>query len=81
MKNYEFEDIYYSLLVEMRTPHAVPGGECDRLYNEAMDAYERLCARLNKPGEDPDVEVVINNLLSIQRILCEKTFHYGRLLR
>ena len=89
MQEYAFEDIYYTLCGEICEDDAVPsvenaygeGSDCDVLYNEMSQAYARLRNRLGVVDEDADVEVIINNLLGIQRILCEKMFLYGRLLR
>ena len=58
----------------------IDGGECDRLYNEMSQAYERLRDRLGVVDEDTDVEIIINNLLRIQYILCEKMFRCGQSL-
>ena len=81
--------VYYTLLGEISQPFQVPGvenayadgSECDRFYNEVCDAYERLRLRLGVRDEDPDVEIIIGNLLSIQHTLCLKMFHYGQTLR
>lgn len=89
MLRYSVEDIYMTLCGEIEGEHAVlgvenayeSGSECDRLYNEAMDAYERLRNRLEECDEDPDAEIIIGNLLSIQHILCQKMFQYSQLLR
>ena len=88
MHDSKFEDVYFTLIGEMSPPYAlpgienayIPGGECDRLYNEAMDAYERLLERLGVRESDPDVEIIIHNLLTIQHILCQKIYHYGKIL-
>lgn len=89
MLRYCVEDIYMTLCGEIEGEHAVPGvanayavgSACTRLYNEAMEAYERLRIRLGKCDEDPDAEIIIGNLLSIQHILCVEMFRYGQLLR
>lgn len=86
MKNYHFEDVYLTLCGEIHDQYAVPGvenayyagGECDRLYCEMSEAYARLQERLGIADEDPDAEIIINSLLRIQRILCEKMFFYGK---
>ena len=86
MQKHSFEDVYYTLCGELCEEYAVPGIEnayaegaaCDVLYNEISEAYERLRNRLDVIDEDGDVEVIIN---SIQHILCEKMFLYGKLLR
>ena len=85
MRNYTFDDIYFTLLGEVHGENAVPGvpnayfegGKCDHLYQEAMEAYDRLRTRL-AVEEDADIEIMINNFLSIQRILCEHAYLYGR---
>lgn len=87
MKDYNFEGVYYTLLGELVEPYALPGvenayapgGECNRLYTEIHNACQRLRDRLDAPDEDPDVERILSNFLSIQRILCEKMFRYGQL--
>jgi hypothetical protein len=88
MKKYTIEDVYDTLCGEVHGEYAVPGvenayadgGECDRLYNEMSQAYERLRDRLGVVDEDTDVEIIINNLLRIQYILCEKMFRCGQSL-
>ena len=88
MKKYTIEDVYDTLCGEVHGEYAVPGvenayidgGECDRLYNEMSQAYERLRDRLGVVDEDMDAEIMINSLLAIQRILCEKMFLYGQTL-
>jgi hypothetical protein len=88
MKKYTIEDVYDTLCGEVHGEYAVPGvenayadgGECDRLYNEMSQAYERLRDRLGVVDEDMDAEIMINSLLGIQRILCEKMFLYGQTL-
>ena len=54
-----------------------PGGPCDRNYCAMLEAYERLCRRLNRRDDDPDVEIIINSLLENQRIIALKMFEYG----
>ena len=84
-----FEDTYLTLCGEIHGEYAVvgvenafaDGSECDRLYAELSEAYERLRDRLGVVDEDADVEVIIGNMLAMQHILCEKMFHYGKLLQ
>lgn len=79
----QIDEVYYSLLGELVTP--VPGvpdafaeGEpCEKWYQEMYDAYERLRLRLNAGDEDPDVETIINSLLSIQHTLSRQMFRLG----
>ena len=54
-----------------------PGGPCDRNYAVLLDAYERLCLRLNRRDYDPDVEIIINALLENQQMIALKMFEYG----
>ena len=87
MKDDIFEDIYLTLLGELAEKYKLPGvenafvigGECDRLYNEIVDARDRLHARLGVQAEDPDLELIFNHFHNIQHILCEKMFRYGQL--
>ena len=89
MKTYKFDDIYDTLCGEVCAEYAVPdvenayavGGQCDRLYEEMSQAYTRVRNRLGVADEDTDVEIIINNLLSIQRILCEKIYLYSKSLK
>lgn len=77
------ESVYDTLQGSLLTP--VPGVEdlfaagkpCARWYREMLAAYGRLCDRLGVPDEDPDIETIINSLLSIQRELCGKMYEYG----
>ena len=44
------------------------GRYCEKLYSEMLAAYGRICQRLHETsGEDRDVEIIINNLLSSSR--------------
>lgn len=80
------EDVYDTLLGELIEGAGVPGveniyvtcGPCDRNYTAMLEAYERLCRRLDRRDEDPDVEIIINALLENQRIIALKVYEYGR---
>lgn len=78
-----FDTLTGSLCEEYTIPGVenafAPGGDCDRLYRQVYEANCRLCDRLGKNDGDPDVELIINNLLQINRILSLKMYHYGRL--
>ena len=52
------------------------GRTCEELYNVVYEANLRLCERLGMQ-EDPDVELIINSLLRISRLLGLKMFQYG----
>ena len=82
------EEVYDTLLGEYVDGAEVPGvqniyapgGPCDRNYTAMLEAYERLCRRLNCRDEDPDVEIIIDSLLENQRMIALKMFEYGRIL-
>lgn len=52
------------------------GRTCEELYHGVYEANLRLCARLGVQ-EDPDVELIVDSLLRISRLLGLKMFHYG----
>ena len=82
---YNAEDVLETLLGERIAGTGVPGieniyapgGPCDRNYIAILDAYERLCARLNQKDQDADVETIIDALLENQRIIALKMYEYG----
>ncbi len=54
------------------------GSPCSEGYRRMLDAYARVCKRLGSPEwEDEDVEVIINELLDISRLVALKMFDYG----
>ncbi len=54
------------------------GGFCNTAYAEMLDAYSRLCSRLQtEEWNDQDVEDIINLLLKIGEHLSLKMFEYG----
>ena len=55
-----------------------PGMPCEQLYKEVYEARCRLCQRFDV-AEDADVELIIDNLLSIGKRLSMKMFEYGAL--
>ena len=74
------ELVYESLIGELvdpikDVPNAFePGGYCESQYRQVLEAYERLRGRLGVVDEDPDVEIIIDSLLEIQRKLCMEMF-------
>ena len=74
------ELVYESLIGELvdpikDVPNAFePGGYCETRYRQVLEAYERLRGRLGVADEDPDVEIIIDSLLEIQRKLCMEMF-------
>lgn len=79
------EQVYETMWGQLTEKYAVPGVEdafgegsrCGRLYEQMLAAYERLCDRLGVEDEDPDVEIIIDALLDMDRILCFRMFEYG----
>lgn len=78
-------DIVYDLLTGERFPFEgdpivenmfAEGRTCEQLYNNVYEANMRLCERLGVQ-EDRDVELIINNLLHISRLLGKKMFLCG----
>ena len=53
------------------------GQVCDVLYEEIYDANLRLRKRLSSIEEDPDVEIIMNNLLDICRLVGEEMYRCG----
>ena len=54
------------------------GSECDKLYEEIYEAKQRISHKLHKAGEeDADVELIINHMFDICRIVSTKMFEYG----
>ena len=74
------EFVYESLIGELvdpikDVPNAFePGSYCETRYRQVLEAYERLRGRLGVADEDPDVEIIIDSLLEIQRKLCVEMF-------
>jgi hypothetical protein len=82
MEETRSEWAYYTLLGQYVSGSEMPGVEnqfadgmeCDILYGQMLEAYGRLRDRMGTEDEDPDVEIIISNLLRIQRLLCLKMF-------
>lgn len=80
------ESVYETLTDALTEPYQVPGVEnafaegtlCSSLYREVYQANLRLCERLGQPEADPDVELIVNNLLTITREIGLKMYHYGQ---
>ena len=74
------EFVYESLIGELvdpikDVPNAFePRSYCESRYRQVLEAYERLRGRLGVADEDPDVELIIDSLLDIQRKLCMEMF-------
>ncbi|MBQ5711628.1 MAG: hypothetical protein IIV61_03350 [Oscillospiraceae bacterium] len=79
------EQVYETMWGQLIDKYAVPGVEdafcegsrCGQLYEQMLEAYERVCDRSGVADEDPDVETIVGALLEMDRILCLKMFGYG----
>lgn len=77
------EMVYESLLGERLSPvpgianEFAPGSICDQHYENVQKAYQRLRIKLGIENEDRDIEIMLQELSSIQRILCLKMYRYG----
>lgn len=52
------------------------GEPCSEAYKQVYEANRRLCERLGV-DEDPDVEMIIDGLFDIARVVSQKMFQYG----
>lgn len=87
MTQMDFEDIYYTVIGEMRPGYEVPGVEnafapgenCARAQAEIGSACDSLRQRLGlEPGEmDEDLETILDAMNTIQRELCLRMFDLG----
>ncbi len=74
-----YDEIYYSLIGEMAEDSALPwipnafspGGECEQAYTRLLAARDRVAEKLGVE-EDPDLEQMLQEMLTIQHILCKK---------
>ena len=81
------ENVYQTLMGNLPEEYVIPGVEdafaegsqCSQLYRQIYWANQRLCARLGRSDEDKDVELIINNFLELNRILCLEMYRYGQL--
>ena len=80
------EFVYESLIGELvdpikDVPNAFePGSYCETRYRRVLEAYERLRGRLGVADEDPDVEIIIDSLLEIQRKLCMEMYDLASII-
>jgi len=54
-----------------------PGKACHESYETMWAAYKRLLLRLNAGDDDPDLEILVNSLLTYGKISALKMFEYG----
>ena len=80
------EQVYDSLCDNLVESARIPGVEnlfadnsaCQAAYEQMLEAYDRLCLRLNTNGEDPDVEIILTQMRRIQKITAMKMYEYGK---
>ncbi len=54
------------------------GSCCNIAYGKALEAYARLCLRLQSDtGEDSDVEIIINEMHTVMKHIALQMFRYG----
>ena len=74
--------VYESMMGELSEPcpeipdEFASGAHACELYGEIMEASYRICEKIGVE-EDPDVEVMINTFLEMNRDLCRRMYHYG----
>ena len=79
-------DIYNILIGAVDDPNIEnqfhENSECSRLYKAIYDAKINLNKRLNNEGrEDSEIELIINNMFDICRIIGNKMYSYGKEMR
>ena len=86
MSSITAEEIYQTLTGSTSEVYQIPGVEnafstgspCAILYAQIYQANQRLCERLGQLDSDPDVELIIDNFMEINKQLCLKMYHYGQ---
>lgn len=81
-----YDEIYYSLIGEMAEDSALPwvpnafspGSECEQAYTRLLAARNRVNKKLGAE-DDPDLEQMLQEMLTIQHILCKKIMELRRL--
>lgn len=81
-----YDEIYYSLIGEMAEDSALPwvsnafspGSECEQAYTRLLAARDRVNQKLGAE-EDADLEQMLQEMLTIQHILCKKVMALRRL--
>ena len=81
-----YDEIYYSLVGEMAEDSALPwvpnafspGSECEQAYTRLLAARDRVSGKLGVE-DDPDLEQMLQEMLTIQRILCKKVMALRRM--
>ena len=81
-----YDEIYYSLVGEMAEDSALPwvpnafspGSECEQAYTRLLAARDRVNQKLGAE-EDADLEQMLQEMLTLQRILCKKVVALRRM--
>ena len=83
------ENVFETLTGSLCEEYTIPGVEnafatgtkCAKLYTQIYWANQRLCARLGQTEYDPAVELIINNFMEINQLLCLQMYQYGKMHR
>ncbi len=81
-----YDDIYYSLIGDLAAERALPwvpnafetGGPCDEAYRRIVEARDRVLEK-REVDEDPDLEIMLQEMDTIQRCLCRKLMELRRI--
>ena len=79
------QQVYDTLCGNLIESAQVPGVEdlfadgtvCSEAYCHMLAAKERLAERLQQQNEDPDIEIIVDELLKICHTVGLKMFEYG----
>ena len=85
MEHSFIDKVHDSLSGCLQEQYRVPGVECIwekdslclQLYGQVLDTYQRLCNRLGEKDDDADVEIIINNLMEIEKEMSRLMYRYG----
>ena len=73
----EYEDEADYVIQNVQIQNEFEEGKiCSEAYKRVYEANRRLCERLGV-DEEPDVEMIIDGMFDITRIVSEKMFKYG----
>ncbi len=81
-----YDEIYATLIGDMQEEYALPwvpnalapGSYCEESLTRLMDARDRLAERLGV-DVDPDLEIMMDEMVAIQSTLCRMVMELRRL--
>lgn len=85
MKEQFAEQVYMTLQGQLMPEDMVSGVENIfenggiglKLYDEVLQAYQRICERLGVRDEDEDLEIIMRNMMEIEREVALRMYEYG----